>query len=364
MNQAIYNFFYEHSDSNQWHIGLETLEDGGHNIEFHRGLITAKIKDFDEKIYTVNLKLNDTGNRFQWLECTCVYNKKNKDFCSHIITTLLHSFENHKKLFKEFNHKNPAPLPEKYWSRSKIKKSLDKSDSVPKLVKDHAKSIASIKKTTDNKFEIALNYNINQLEKHVLTVDQLYDLRKDNDHVKLPQLSEDEMALGFLVENGKDESVKVSKILYQIDTKDPAKDNIKFSKTKTQIGQRCVLAQNTLYPLNLESTDFERWVKTNNKNYNEIQTVNLYDNDFSSYRDVANIFFSGKSGDFDIYDLEKSTTFDLSKEKYFQIENTKVTLDDILSSLAKKKSKYVKICLLYTSPSPRDRTRSRMPSSA
>ena len=26
--------------------------------------------------------------------------------------------------------------------------------------------------------------------------------------------------------------------------------------------------------------------------------------------------------------------------------------------------KYIKVCLLYTSPSPRDRTRSRMPSSA
>ena len=31
---------------------------------------------------------------------------------------------------------------------------------------------------------------------------------------------------------------------------------------------------------------------------------------------------------------------------------------------ARKPSLVVKVCLLYTSPSPRDRTRSRMPSSA
>ena len=31
---------------------------------------------------------------------------------------------------------------------------------------------------------------------------------------------------------------------------------------------------------------------------------------------------------------------------------------------AKKGGEYTDVCLLYTSPSPRDRTRSRMPSSA
>ena len=35
-----------------------------------------------------------------------------------------------------------------------------------------------------------------------------------------------------------------------------------------------------------------------------------------------------------------------------------------ISEIARNKEDNVKVCLLYTSPSPRDRTRSRMPSSA
>ena len=37
---------------------------------------------------------------------------------------------------------------------------------------------------------------------------------------------------------------------------------------------------------------------------------------------------------------------------------------DILNQLKAVKNALVSVCLLYTSPSPRDRTRSRMPSSA
>ena len=36
----------------------------------------------------------------------------------------------------------------------------------------------------------------------------------------------------------------------------------------------------------------------------------------------------------------------------------------VMKLLGKAKSDVAKVCLLYTSPSPRDRTRSRMPSSA
>ena len=39
-------------------------------------------------------------------------------------------------------------------------------------------------------------------------------------------------------------------------------------------------------------------------------------------------------------------------------------LDEFLGARNGKKSQSFKACLLYTSPSPRDRTRSRMPSSA
>ena len=41
---------------------------------------------------------------------------------------------------------------------------------------------------------------------------------------------------------------------------------------------------------------------------------------------------------------------------------TKIKIKNLLNK--KTIEKTVKICLLYTSPSPRDRTRSRMPSSA
>ena len=39
-------------------------------------------------------------------------------------------------------------------------------------------------------------------------------------------------------------------------------------------------------------------------------------------------------------------------------------LDNVMNHTKLNKSDVIKICLLYTSPSPRDRTRSRMPSSA
>ena len=39
-------------------------------------------------------------------------------------------------------------------------------------------------------------------------------------------------------------------------------------------------------------------------------------------------------------------------------------VSNISASEQRKLTKAIKICLLYTSPSPRDRTRSRMPSSA
>ena len=50
-----------------------------------------------------------------------------------------------------------------------------------------------------------------------------------------------------------------------------------------------------------------------------------------------------------------------SEEVLGQIRDHVVNLDNIELKLAYEK---IKVCLLYTSPSPRDRTRSRMPSSA
>ena len=42
----------------------------------------------------------------------------------------------------------------------------------------------------------------------------------------------------------------------------------------------------------------------------------------------------------------------------------RITFEEIKEKTGKNESQVIKICLLYTSPSPRDRTRSRMPSSA
>ena len=47
-----------------------------------------------------------------------------------------------------------------------------------------------------------------------------------------------------------------------------------------------------------------------------------------------------------------------------KIDSKKVKINDILYNDSLNKAFIYKICLLYTSPSPRDRTRSRMPSSA
>ena len=57
----------------------------------------------------------------------------------------------------------------------------------------------------------------------------------------------------------------------------------------------------------------------------------------------------------------KTFISNIFKEHNYKIFNSDLVARDILNN---DKSIRDKICLLYTSPSPRDRTRSRMPSSA
>ena len=61
--------------------------------------------------------------------------------------------------------------------------------------------------------------------------------------------------------------------------------------------------------------------------------------------------------------LSDCLSFDISARDYFIVtdENVVPIARDIEAELAKS---HARSCLLYTSPSPRDRTRSRMPSSA
>ena len=82
------------------------------------------------------------------------------------------------------------------------------------------------------------------------------------------------------------------------------------------------------------------------------------------------LIFSGIS--FYLFSLIFSTLkFDVSKNKKFRETKYSYVISSsdnkILSKLSRKfeiENSQNKICLLYTSPSPRDRTRSRMPSSA
>ena len=62
-----------------------------------------------------------------------------------------------------------------------------------------------------------------------------------------------------------------------------------------------------------------------------------------------------------IYDWSKETTFPLKKAPVIKGGYCNKI---VYISWLKGVGKQVTICLLYTSPSPRDRTRSRMPSSA
>ena len=52
------------------------------------------------------------------------------------------------------------------------------------------------------------------------------------------------------------------------------------------------------------------------------------------------------------------------KRSYHRSENSAKVFGELWRVLYETKADRVYICLLYTSPSPRDRTRSRMPSSA
>ena len=55
--------------------------------------------------------------------------------------------------------------------------------------------------------------------------------------------------------------------------------------------------------------------------------------------------------------------FPKAEEVFLHLQNLKKQAI-IISNSGKKSSDNISSCLLYTSPSPRDRTRSRMPSSA
>ena len=69
----------------------------------------------------------------------------------------------------------------------------------------------------------------------------------------------------------------------------------------------------------------------------------------------------------DLFKNNGITNYDIIGLSYypnFSPDTDLTELGQVITELKTTHSKEVMICLLYTSPSPRDRTRSRMPSSA
>ena len=64
-----------------------------------------------------------------------------------------------------------------------------------------------------------------------------------------------------------------------------------------------------------------------------------------------------------ILDVSYHDKCDLTYSEYLNPETGEVEVETF-NKVLKNASKYNKTCLLYTSPSPRDRQKSRMPSSA
>ena len=66
------------------------------------------------------------------------------------------------------------------------------------------------------------------------------------------------------------------------------------------------------------------------------------------------------------YQEQSKSEIDTLKKELEVIENTKIVNIDVDKSICDIdiSVRLFNVCLLYTSPSPRDRTRSRMPSSA
>ena len=66
-----------------------------------------------------------------------------------------------------------------------------------------------------------------------------------------------------------------------------------------------------------------------------------------------------------MFGFDEIATFTHTIETVYDlIREGKLSVDEDLISLTLRSCDQIKACLLYTSPSPRDRTRSRMPSSA
>ena len=66
----------------------------------------------------------------------------------------------------------------------------------------------------------------------------------------------------------------------------------------------------------------------------------------------------------DIYDYFMEAETDSPEEAFRELKEDDITIEEIQLMRIKFLSEMANYCLLYTSPSPRDRTRSRMPSSA
>ena len=85
------------------------------------------------------------------------------------------------------------------------------------------------------------------------------------------------------------------------------------------------------------------------------------------------LLLSTQNKDYDLLDQVSNAVKEISEGELFQIQKSRsfnITEEEYITLITKKTASLFScccllgFCLLYTSPSPRDRTRSRMPSSA
>ena len=252
------------------------------------------------------------------------------------------------------NHKNN--INNKVTQQVKIESNLlnnnsnkiDKSNVIlnekPQIIKSDIKIITPISDTKSNKLKGK------QLQKSVLLVTSEPD---NNSNVnKIDKNLKNQIIVKQKIDNSSKRKIELENLGKKINQKNKipivqnkVENNID-NKTKNQINSKPILKTNA---------DLKNLVKINNS-----KPVNEKTNIFNSKKSIVNEKIISEKKD---ANLELKVDILKSYPKIIQFENINIHIN----KLAKKNVKFEdnkNICLLYTSPSPRDRTRSRMPSSA
>ena len=107
-------------------------------------------------------------------------------------------------------------------------------------------------------------------------------------------------------------------------------------------------------------TIVKRWlINYNNKNYKKLKQIGSFDDMEESFEGSMNVKLPGGITLSQFLDMWVEKAYD-KMDDLFSKDSEKRIADAVLTIFKTRND----FCLLYTSPSPRDRTRSRMPSSA